>query len=81
GQRVPGFDVNTLTVMANESYEKFATDLQKEYEDDGVEFAKFEDIIFTKIERTVVAEDGTESTRHLTVDESTQLVTELVDAG
>lgn len=29
GQRVPGFDVNTLTVMANESYEKFATDLQK----------------------------------------------------
>ncbi|MEE6677802.1 DEAD/DEAH box helicase family protein [Limosilactobacillus fermentum] len=81
GQRVPGFDVNTLTVMANESYEKFATDLQKEYEDDGVEFGKFEDIIFTKIERTVVAEDGTESTRRLTVDESTQLVKELVDAG
>ncbi|MGC8257422.1 DEAD/DEAH box helicase family protein [Leuconostoc mesenteroides subsp. jonggajibkimchii] len=81
GQRVPGFDVNTLTVMANESYEKFATDLQKEYEDDGVEFGKFEDITFTKIERTVVAEDGTESTRHLTVDESTQLVIELVDAG
>lgn len=81
GQRVPGFDVNTLTVMANESYEKFATDLQKEYEDAGVEFGKFEDIIFTKIERTVMAEDGTESTRHLTVDESTQLVNELVDAG
>lgn len=81
GQRVPGFDVNTLTVMANESYEKFATDLQKEYEDAGVEFGKFEDIIFTKIERTVIAEDGTESTRHLTVDESTQLVNELVDAG
>lgn len=81
GQRVPGFDVNTLTVMANESYEKFATDLQKEYEDSGVEFGKFEDIIFTKIERTVMAEDGTESTRHLTVDESTQLVNELVDAG
>lgn len=81
GQRVPGFDLNTLTVMANESYEKFATDLQKEYEDDGVEFGKFEDIIFTKIERTVVAEDGTESTRRLTVDESTQLVKELVDAG
>ncbi|MCT3050459.1 restriction endonuclease [Leuconostoc mesenteroides] len=81
GQRVPGFDVNTLTVMANESYEKFATDLQKEYEDDGVEFGKFEDIIFTKIERTVVAEDGTESTRRLTVDESTQLVNELVDTG
>ncbi|MDR0899790.1 MAG: DEAD/DEAH box helicase family protein [Lactobacillaceae bacterium] len=81
GQRVPGFDVNTLTVMANESYKKFADDLQKEYEDDGVEFGKFEDIIFTKIERTVVAEDGTESTRRLTVDESTQLVNELVDAG
>ncbi|MFL2073742.1 restriction endonuclease [Leuconostoc mesenteroides] len=81
GQRVPGFDVNTLTVMANESYEKFAADLQKEYEDAGVEFGTFEDIIFTKIERTVVAEDGTESTRPLTVDESTQLVNELVDSG
>lgn len=32
GERVHGFEVNTLTVMANESYEKFAERLQKEIE-------------------------------------------------
>lgn len=41
GKRVEGFDVNTLTIMANESYEEFATDLQKEYEDEGMEFGVF----------------------------------------
>ena len=30
GERVYGFEVNTLTVMANESYEEFARKLQKE---------------------------------------------------
>lgn len=29
GERVPGFAVNTLTVMANESYKDFAEGLQK----------------------------------------------------
>ncbi|MDK9694466.1 MAG: DEAD/DEAH box helicase family protein [Sulfurimonas sp.] len=39
GERVRGFDVNTLTVMANESYEKFAEALQKEIEDEeGIRF-------------------------------------------
>ncbi len=39
GQRVRGFDVNTLTVMANESYEDFARALQKEIEDEeGIKF-------------------------------------------
>lgn len=33
GERVYGFDVNTLTVMANESYEEFASQLQKEMEE------------------------------------------------
>ncbi|UQS81815.1 DEAD/DEAH box helicase family protein [Bombilactobacillus folatiphilus] len=41
GERVPGFDVNTLTVMANESYEDFAKGLQSEYEEDGVTFGIF----------------------------------------
>lgn len=41
GKRVEGFDVNTLTIMANESYEEFATDLQKEYEDEGMKFGVF----------------------------------------
>lgn len=39
GERVRGFDVNTLTVMANESYEKFAQTLQKEIEEEeGIRF-------------------------------------------
>lgn len=39
GNRVPGFDVNRLTVIANESYEEFAEQLQRELAEDlGVEF-------------------------------------------
>ena len=33
GERVHGFEVNTLTVMANESYEDFVEGLQKEIEE------------------------------------------------
>ena len=32
GERVYGFDVNTLTIMANETYEEFAIGLQREIE-------------------------------------------------
>ena len=39
GERVPGFDINTLTVMANESYDDFVSGLQKEIEEeDNIEF-------------------------------------------
>ncbi|UOG93749.1 MAG: DEAD/DEAH box helicase family protein [Candidatus Thiothrix sulfatifontis] len=39
GERIQGFTVNTLTVMANESYEAFALQLQREYEQDaGIRF-------------------------------------------
>ena len=39
GERVRGFEYNTLTVIANESYEEFAENLQKEIESDtGVRF-------------------------------------------
>ncbi len=39
GERLRGFDVNTLTVIATESYEKFAENLQKEIEaDTGIRF-------------------------------------------
>lgn len=39
GERLQGFGVNTLTVIATESYEKFAENLQREIEDDtGVRF-------------------------------------------
>jgi type III restriction enzyme len=35
---VRGFEVNTLTVVANESYQQFADSLQKEIEADGYQF-------------------------------------------
>lgn len=39
GQRLRGFEVNTLTVVATESYEQFAENLQKEIEaDTGIHF-------------------------------------------
>ena len=53
GERLFGFDVNTLTVMANESYEEFARQLQKEIEEDtGITFGliethSFANIVFT----------------------------------
>jgi type III restriction enzyme len=49
GERVPGFSVNTLTVMANESYKDFAEGLQKEYEEDGVIFGVFNKDSFATI--------------------------------
>ena len=39
GERLRGFDLNTLTVVARESYEEFAENLQQEIEDDtGIRF-------------------------------------------
>lgn len=49
GERVPGFAVNTLTVIANESYKDFAEGLQKEYEEDGVIFGVFNKDSFATI--------------------------------
>ncbi|AWK52499.1 type III restriction endonuclease subunit R [Clostridium beijerinckii] len=54
GERVYGFNVNTLTVMANESYEEFAIKLQKEYEEDGgVRFGVVESHTFANIKITL----------------------------
>lgn len=49
GERVPGFEVNTLTVMANESYDEFAKGLQTEYEEEGMEFGVFKQDIFSSL--------------------------------
>lgn len=50
GERVHGFEVNTLTVMANESYQKFADELQKEIEqDEGIKFGVVEEHLFAGI--------------------------------
>ncbi|PFC54124.1 MULTISPECIES: DEAD/DEAH box helicase family protein [Bacillus cereus group] len=49
GERISGFEVNTLTVMANESYQDFASGLQKEYEEEGVQFGVFDEGIFSAL--------------------------------
>ena len=50
GERVHGFEVNTLTVMANESYEQFAEKLQKEIEqEEGIKFGVVEHHLFANI--------------------------------
>lgn len=50
GDRIFDDNVNKLTVIANESYDDFASSLQKEYEDDcGVTFGKLPLIAFSKM--------------------------------
>lgn len=50
GERLHGFEVNTLTVVATESYEQFAENLQKEIEDDtGIRFGVVEEHQFAAI--------------------------------
>lgn len=57
GERVRGFDVNTLTVVATENYQQFAEALQKEIEDDtGIRFGIVEQHQFAAI--AVLGEDG-----------------------
>lgn len=50
GERVRGFEVNTLTVIATESYEEYAENLQKEIEaETGIRFGIVEEHIFAAI--------------------------------
>ena len=57
GERVQGFSVNTLTVIATESYEKFAENLQKEIEaETGIRFGILENYQFAAI--AVTGADG-----------------------
>lgn len=57
GERLHGFDINVLTVIAREGYEEFAENLQKEIEEDtGYRFGVVEDHQFAGIK--VHATDG-----------------------
>lgn len=57
GDRVRGFEVNTLTVIATESYEQFAENLQKEIETDtGIRFGIVEQHQFAAV--AVLMPDG-----------------------
>jgi len=40
GNRIHDTNINCLTVIANESYEDFAKNLQEEFKNDGIEFSK-----------------------------------------
>lgn len=53
GERQHGFEINTLTVIANESYKQFAEKLQKEIEDDtGIRFGTVESHLFAGVTTT-----------------------------
>jgi len=78
GERVHGFEVNTLTVMANESYEQFAAQLQKEIEqEEGIKFGVVEEHLFANI---VVPIDEYTS-EYLGVDASRKIWDHLKSAG
>ncbi len=78
GDRMRGFEVNTLTVIATENYEEFAESLQKEIEaDTGIRFGIVEQHQFAAI--AVTAPDG--QTVPLGVDQSKALWEHLKAAG
>ncbi len=59
GHRVQGHEINTLTVVANESYEDFACNLQQEIEQDtGIRFGVVEKHQFAAI--PLIQSDGSE---------------------
>lgn len=77
GERVPGFQVNTLTVMANESYKDFADGLQKEYEEDGIVFGKFNKDSFATI--ILSHDEQTDELEILGKEKSEELFNELLE--
>jgi len=78
GERLRGFEINTLTVVATESYEQFAENLQKEIEaDTGIRFGIVEHHQFAGI--TVTGADGKPAP--LGFDQSKALWQVLRDAG
>ena len=78
GQRLRGFDVNTLTVVAPESYEEFAENLQKEIEaETGIRFGIVEPHEFAAV--SVTAADG--SAAPLGIEQSEALWAHLKSEG
>jgi type III restriction enzyme len=78
GERIQGFEVNTLTVMANEAYDSFVRRLQKEMEEDeDLHFGTVLEHQFANITRTNL--DGT--TSYLGEQESKNLFDQLKKEG
>lgn len=78
GERLRGFEINTLTVIATESYEQFAEKLQKEIEDEtGIRFGIVEPHQFAGV--SVTGADGQDAP--LGFDQSKVLWEALKTAG
>jgi len=78
GERVDGFEVNTLTVIATESYEQFAENLQREIETDtGIRFGIVEKHQFAAIPVT----DSAGNTVALGIKESEAIWTFLKESN
>jgi len=61
GERLYGHDVNTLTVMATESYKDFTENLQKEIEaDTGIKFGVLQTHSFNNIVKAINEDDDVE---------------------
>lgn len=78
GERIRGFDVNTLTVIATEGYEQFAENLQKEIEEDtGIRFGIVEEHQFAAIS----TQDADGERKSLGFEQSKALWTYLKESG
>lgn len=76
GERLQGFDVNTLTVIATESYEQFAENLQKEIEvDTGLRFGVVEKHQFA----SVWVKDSNGTPKFIGISESERIWSHLRD--
>ena len=75
GARQRGFEVNTLTVIARESYEEFADNLQREIEDEtGIRFGVIDEGYFA-----VIPVDN--AAGHLSIEQSQELRRYFITAG
>ena len=78
GERQRGFEVNTLTVIAQESYEDFAENLQREIEEEtGIRFGVVEEHRFSLIE----VEDDKGQVQRLDPEKSKEIWRYLVTQG
>ena len=78
GERVPGFDVNTLTVVATEGFEQFAAELQSEIEQEtDIRFGRVEPHLFAGI--AAAGPDGSLSS--LGSEQSQQIFDHLLARG
>lgn len=86
GERQYDANLNILTVMANESYDEFASSLQKEYEDDGIRFRVLETANFANILVPVLAEEvatdaAGEETAYLGTEKAEMVMESLKEYG